>query len=458
MTQAEIDALLEKVSKESIQKMEDFKAEFNTLLAEGLKDSAKKEEIQAKLDDLAGKITNELPEELKGLTAKEFKEMAEMVKTQGAEITALKEKAHIREVKEVKTLGQMVKNELLEQGYVEKNEELSAKYGRDVFSVKNRETASKTIAKLESKSAIDMTTTLTMAPGTYTNIGSLTSYTMRDRLLNVSMDTHMMDVFPVTPINDKYFGVVVEYTETDGVATTDENTGAGKSSFLLKTLEYKVFKINTYYHVSEENLEDVDQLVSKIDRRGVNNINSAIDEKILSTSGDGSTDILGLYKTDGTTYTAFTSVGVTKVKDANIVNLIGKMKLQANNTDDDVNIVILHPSDIDAIEQLKDADGNSLLDRSVKFDAMGNLISVKGLVVIRNKKQTTDTCCVMWSEAAEIGLRRGVEMIIGLDSDDLTTGMRTIVLSARVAFGPSKYSAVIYSSGITADVAAITEE
>lgn len=456
MTQEEINALLAKVGEEAKGKIEAFKSEFKNIVESVEKGTVKKEDVDKQLSDLTEKINSELPENIQKLVAKQFDEINEVVKSQGAEITALKEKGTKQNDGRPLRISEMLKNELIEQGIAVKNEAASEKYGRDVYMIKDSKSTRKGIAKMQSKSAIDMTTALTFVPGTNTSIGYLTDYVAKDVLLNQSNDTHMLDVLPVTPVNDKYFGVVVENTEVDGTATTDENSGAGKSSFKLSTIEYKVFKINTYYHVSEEQLEDVDQLMSKIERRGINNLKSKIDTKILGTTGDNSTDIRGMYATSGTTYTAFDNTITDTVKDASIIDLIDKMKLQAIKSDDEVNAVILHPSDISRIETEKDADGNSLNNRSVVYDKMGNLISIKGLAVIRNKKQTANTTCVMWSEAAEIGLRRDVEMVIGLDSDDLTTGMRTVVLSVRLAFGPSKPSAIIYSDNISDDVAAIT--
>lgn len=458
MTEAEIKALAEKVSKEATEKMEALKAEFKTLVDAATTDSYKKDELDKKFADFAEKA-NAIPEELKGITAKEFKEIADACRKQGEEIAAMKERGANAPDQKAMGLGDFVKKALIEKGMTVKNEDASKENGSEVLMIKGLKDAQKGkfLGSMDFKVAIDMTTPLAMVPGTNVNIGYLTTYGMKLVQLNISQDTRAMDVFPVIPITGKYFGVLVEYTETDGTATTAEDTAAGKSSFLFKTVEYKVFKINTYYHVSEEMLEDVDQLTAKINRVGRDRILSKIDTKIFATTGDNSTDIRGLYATAGTTHTAFVAgTYAASVKEANYISLIEKMMLQANATDDEVNAVVMNPNQISAIENLKDADGNSLLDRSVVFDQLGRLVSIKGLMVVKNKKQTTNTCAVFWSEAAEIGLRRDMNMIIGLDSDDLTTGMRTIVISARVAFGTGKPSAVIYSSDMDTDVATIT--
>ena len=57
---------------------------------------------------------------------------------------------------------------------------------------------------------------------------------------------------------------------------------------------------------------------------------------------------------------------------------------------------------LSAMLLITDELGNSVTDRNGVFDALGNVVSIWGLTVIKNKNQTVDRVTVMWNEAAEI--------------------------------------------------------
>ena len=180
---------------------------------------------------------------------------------------------------------------------------------------------------------------------------------------------------------------------------------------------------------------------------------STLDAAIFSTTGDNSATAWGMYYAGN--YVAFSETGLGTVANANLINLIGKMVLQAQLADEDVNVVVLHPSRLNAIRQEKDELGNSVNDRNVVFDALGNVVSIWGLTVIKNKNQTVDRVTVMWNEAAEIGMLEDITFEIGTDGTDLTEGMRTIVFWMRAAFGVGKPGAIFLSADPDGDIAKI---
>lgn len=305
------------------------------------------------------------------------------------------------------------------------------------------------------KSAIDMTTPLSYGD---VEIGSPFKTVYDPSLVQIPLnnDTHVTQIFPIMNIKTKYFGILVEITYVDGSDTKAENTASDKSSVLFKTEEFKVFTIPTHFHISEEQLEDVDYLLDELSRLAPDKINTKFDSKVLSASGDGATDIKGLFVASN--HTAFTVATYTDtVPDANILDLIGKMKLQASLTNFAPNVVLLHPQMIDEIEGLKDLNENSLFNRTVKYDPNGNLNFIKGLKVISSKQMGTNTVFVGSSEAAKIGVRRDMTMVIGLDSDDLTKRMRTVVFGMRAAFGVRQAGAMIYEDDAATSIGVINK-
>ena len=348
---------------------------------------------------------------------------------------------------------------LQEAGYLEEYIANPSISERKALKIKDYDTATNKPAAITLKAAIDMTTPLTLAPGSDpgTNIGFLTDYSMSDVLVNLTKDTHMVNIFPTDPTSKAYIGVLVETTYFDGSAVTAENTASGQSSIKFITKEFKVFTIPTHFKVSMEMLSDVDRLVSKLNRIAPDKILSTLDERILSATGDNDSDIKGLYVAGN-----FTDFDATEFQDAiesaTIIDLVRKMKLQATLDDQDVNAVILHPSLVDQVEGLKDLDKNFLMARGIVYDPNGNLIRLHGLGVFKNKKNGTNACTVFWNEAAEIGIREDVSFEIGTDADDLTKRMRTIVFWMRAAFGVGKAAGVIYEDDVTGAIAIINKD
>lgn len=422
-----------------------------------------KEEYTKVMTDLANglidkegldKALEELTEKSSGLTKEVAEQLVKDVNEIGIRIQAIQE-IGAKNDKAKKSFRDIIEDGLKEAGLI-KTIKGGGEDKEDIRVIDYlADSGRKATPLITLKSAIDMTTPLSYGD---VEIGSPFKTVYDPSLVQIPLnnDTHVTQIFPIMNIKTKYFGILVEITYVDGSDTKAENTASDKSSVIFKTEEFKVFTIPTNFHISEEQLEDVDYLLDELSRLAPDKINTKFDSKVLSASGDGSTDIKGLFVAGN--HTAFTVATYTDtVPDANILDLIGKMKLQASLTNFAPNVVLLHPQMIDEIEGLKDLNENSLFNRTVKYDPNGNLNFIKGLKVISSKQMGTNTVFVGSSEAAKIGVRRDMTMVIGLDSDDLTKRMRTVVFGMRAAFGVRQAGAMIYEDDAAASIALINE-
>lgn len=422
-----------------------------------------KEEYTKVMTDLANglidkealdKALEELTEKSSGLTKEIAEQLVKDVNEIGIRIQAIQE-IGAKNDKAKKSFRDIIEDGLKEAGLI-KTIKGGGEDKEDIRVIDYlADSGRKATPLITLKSAIDMTTPLSYGD---VEIGSPFKTVYNPSLVQIPLnnDTHVTQIFPIMNIKTKYFGILVEITYVDGSDTKAENTASDKSSVIFKTEEFKVFTIPTHFHISEEQLEDVDYLLDELSRLAPDKINTKFDSKVLSASGDGSTDIKGLFVAGN--HTAFTVATYTDtVPDANILDLIGKMKLQASLTNFAPNVVLLHPQMIDEIEGLKDLNENSLFNRTVKYDPNGNLNFIKGLKVISSKQMGTNTVFVGSSEAAKIGVRRDMTMVIGLDSDDLTKRMRTVVFGMRAAFGVRQAGAMIYEDDAAASIALINE-
>lgn len=442
--------LLEKVNKEATLAVKAFTEEYKEIATKAAEGKMNKTEVDAELAKLELKSKTFTEDQFKELNTKMSQIEKELIGAR-AELKAVKEQPKMTE-KEKSGFGTLLRKSLEKAGLTEEVV-IDAISGKKAITLKGWE---RNETKLSVKAAVDMTTALSVAPGSTpgTSIGYLTDYKMKDVQINLTKDVHATQFLPTDPIVNKYMGVLVEHTYFDGAAVKAEGSAAAQSSLKFKTVEFKAIEYATYFRVSKENLSDIPRLESKLNRIAPDKILSTLDAAIFSTTGDNSATAWGMYFAGN--YVAFDSTGLGTVKAANIINLIGKMVLQANNADQDVNVVIIHPSRLNQIRQEKDEIGNSVTDRNVVFDSMGNVVSIWGLTVIQNKNQTVDRVTVMWNEAAEIGMLEDITFEIGTNGNDLTEGMRTIVFWMRAAFGVGKPGAIFLSSNPDSDIALIT--
>jgi hypothetical protein len=265
---------------------------------------------------------------------------------------------------------------------------------------------------------------------------------------------HVFNWMPKKGLKKAYMSVLVVYTYVDGSGTKTEGTASSKSSFLLKTVEFKAFYNATYFTLSDETLDDLDEVMDEIAITAPDKILDSIDGKILGTTGDGSTDIKGLFATGNHTDFA-TGTYTGTVEGANTIDLIAKAKLQCETNKYRPNVVLMNPVDIDNMAALKDANENSVLDRRVRWDNLGNPSFVMGMRIIASTAITADTLAVMDNSQLIIGIRKDMSLQIGLNGTDLTEGQKTVVIKVRNAFGIRDIAGIIYSDAIATDVAAI---
>ena len=433
--------------------MEDQLKELQEAFEAKIKEAANKAELDAVKADLLQEIETLKSDETMTDKLKEMEnDFNEKLKSQWQEVEGKLKQG----VEEPKTFRDIIKNALINAGLTE-TEEID---GETVTRVKWERNKQYNI-DFYVKSAVDMNTANAVRPGASPgmSIGYLTNYGMLPQELPLSQDMHFMDSFggQTLGVRDKYFGVVVESTETDGSAVKAETSVAGDSSYLWETKEYKVFDFATKFRVHQNTLDDIENVINRIETIGMDRLKSKVDYYVLYDSGDNSATPYGMLNSGY--FTAYdTSLRAGEVAGANIVNVIKNAKLQADIADENVDTVILHPSDIAEIEDLKDANDNTIRLAGVVVDATGKLSYIYGLRVIKNKKMTANTCILCnGAESVQFGMRQGFSVRMGYDqTTDFSKNIVTIQLEGRLAIGLGKADSIIYVSDITAAATALS--
>lgn len=426
-------------------------ADFGTKLEEALKSSADKKSMDALCSEV-NKYSEQIKQNAEMHEALK-KELNEKIRVQAEELAVLKkhEDAPLSSI-------ESLKKALLDTGAFESYTIDGVEKQRVKASHRDNGVSLSIPLATIVKSAVDMDTSGAVRPGGSPgmSIGSLTNYGMMREVVPTSIYPHFSQIFRTMPTEDKYFGIVIEDTLEDGTAVKAEDTAGGKSSFLLKTIEYKVFDVCADFRVHENTLDDLDYILTDILTIGMDKLESKLDSYTLNTSGNGTTSVIGI-RTSGY-FTAYdTTLRAGKVYSPNIVDVIKNAKLQANNQAKLVDTVIMNPNDIAEIESLKDLEANSVTLAGVKLDQAGNLAYIYGLRVVAKTEMTEGSLVVCKSDSVTFGVKSMADVRIGYDvTTDFSKGIKTIQLKSRVAVGIGSPLGIIYCSSITDAITALT--
>jgi len=408
-----------------------------------IKEAASKKELET--------IKAEMAEQIKAIQVGVTEEQLKAAQTDfdeklKAQWEAVEAKLKNQEPEKPMTLRETLKAAIINSDKVEEYTDID---GNKRYRVKG---ASEKQLDFHVKVAVDMNTANAVRPGSTpgVNIGYLTDYGMQNQELASSMNQHFLTAgFSAESIADKYYGVLVESTETDGAGIKAETAAAGDSSYLWKTIEYKVFDFSVKFRVHQNTLDDIENVLNRVTTIGVDRLLSVIDTNTLNNSGDNAATPVGLLTTNY--FTAYdTTLRAGEVASANIVNVIKNAKLQARKANEMVDCIILNSSDIAEIEDLKDKDANTIRLAGVKVDDTGKLSYIYGLKVIENDKLDANKFVVCkLGESIQYGMRSMIGMRMGYDqTTDFSKKIVTIQLDTRLAIGLGKPEAIIYCSDI----------
>jgi len=357
--------------------------EIEGMITDSQKENVKKSDVEARLDAINKKIEGLNETELKQLKvevdalAKKNEELLGIVEKQGLEINKANEGA---KKAEPKSLRQIMKDAILEKKEVvltEKNDDWGKRLSlKEWFTEKGNQNTPSFILK----DAVDMLESNIVQ--NYVSTIRLTELDPNRVGVPLTIYPHVISTFPKKRIMKPNMALLVVYTYVDGTGTKTEGSAPGKSSFLFKTVSFPAFNISTYFTLSDETLDDLEEALDEINTVAPDKINDKIDTYILGTTGNDSTAIGGLFSDSVSKHTMIdvTAPYATSIENATIVDLIATAKLQVENSKYRPDQVWLSPFDVLTLAALKNAIEDSVMDRRVSFDVLGNPVAVVVLV------------------------------------------------------------------------------
>ena len=249
------------------------------------------------------------------------------------------------------------------------------------------------------------------------------------------------------------FVTYVQQTAGASGTWTAESEAKTESSPAWQEVSEEVKKIASYVKVSKEMLEDLSFVRSEINNDLLSGLNESIEDALLNGSGAGSV-INGLLS-GAMGLPTFTAGGFTgAVQDANISDVLRIAKGQVESANFTPTHVVLNPADITALQLTKSSTGEYTYPMYIP---MGGEMRVADMIVVSSTFIAQDSYLVGDMSKVSVKFRNNLALSVGLDQDDFTRNMITILAEARlVQYVKENQKGAFVTGTISADITAIT--
>ena len=219
----------------------------------------------------------------------------------------------------------------------------------------------------------------------------------------------------------------VHQANKDGAAgTTGEGTAKNQIDFDLVVTSESIKKLTAYIKVSTEMLDDISWIQSEINSELMRELLKAVESQAYS--GDGTGNNLNGVRTVATAFAAGTFANT--VDNANEVDVlavaINQIKIAEH---DSPNYIFMHPSDVTALKLVKlSTSDKRYIDRLM---LVGSTLRMDGIPIIETTLVTQGQYLVGDFGLSMLVTKEGIRIDIGLDADDFTKNLRTIIAEWR---------------------------
>lgn len=252
----------------------------------------------------------------------------------------------------------------------------------------------------------------------------------------VTRPIQVLDLIPTRPITQAVDKYMEETTRTHSAAEKSEGAAYAESAFVWTERTQAVEKITDSLPVTDEQLEDGDQLSSIIDQRLRFGLRQRLDLQVLV--GDGTAPNLSgiLDRSTQTQAKGSDPVFDAVFKALTLVRFTGRAI---------PNALVFHPNDWQDIRLTRTADGQYIMGNPATPGPM----ALFGLPVALSDAITEHTGLAGdFANFCYIGERRGIQVLVGYVGDQFKEGKRTIRADLRACFTVTRPYAFCTITGI----------
>lgn len=287
----------------------------------------------------------------------------------------------------------------------------------------------------------------------YTGTFNLTDYDAEiDRVARKRMG--IMDIVNSGTCSSKFVTYVSQTIQEASADWTAEAGAKFESPQDWVEISEEVKKLASYVKVSKEMLDDLAFVRGEINNDLIKGITESIEDALINGSGVGSV-INGLLSIP-MGLPAFTGAGFTganAIPNANLSDVLRVAKAQVESANYTPTHVILNPVDVAKLQLTKGTDGTYTYP--IYLPEGGQMV-IADMVVVSSTFIAVDKYIVGDFSRVNVKMREGINLSVGLDQDDFTRNMVTILAEARlVQYVKANQKTAFVQGDIPTDIALI---
>lgn len=259
--------------------------------------------------------------------------------------------------------------------------------------------------------------------GTNTGVGPFIAFDLKPGYIELLRKTPTLSSMVGEGTTDSDTIEYVEQTSrTNAAIETAETTVAPESAvgFTLRTVNVR--EIPHFIPVTRRAMQDYGQVTTIINNELVNGLLDRVDTEIATGAGGGQL-FTGIYNVSGIGAQA---LGADTGADA-IHKAITQIEIAFLQAD----YIGMHPNDWQKLRLAKDADGNYILGPA----GMAGDRQIWGVPVVTSQAFTAGSPLVgAYKRSATLWMRSGIEVATGLDGNNFTNRMVTMLATMRAGF------------------------
>lgn len=266
-----------------------------------------------------------------------------------------------------------------------------------------------------------------------------------------SRQIRFLDVLSKRSTTSKVVSWVFQANKDGAAGGTAEAAAKNQIDFDLVVNSETVKKRTAFIKVSTEMLDDIDFIESEIRTELMRELMKDIENQAYQGDGTG-TNLNGI-RTVATAFAAGTFA--TSVDNANAVDVLTVALNQIDIAEQPMaNFIFMHPSDLTALKLVKlTASDKRYVDRLI---TVGSTLVLDGVPIIKTTLVAVDDYLVGAFDLAVLVARQEIRIDIGIDGNDFTNNVRTILAEWRgLTFVKNNDRTAFVEGDFTTDAAAL---
>jgi HK97 family phage major capsid protein len=263
-----------------------------------------------------------------------------------------------------------------------------------------------------------------------------------------SRRVRLMDLVSTGVASSNIISWVYQSGKEGTAGGTSEGSLKNQIDFDLVVASQNLVKRTAFIKVSTEMLEDIDFIETEINNELLRELNKDIES--TAYSGNNTPPAMNGVRTTATAFNGGVFAGT--VDNANNVDVLEVALNQIDIAEQEpANAILMHPSDVTALRLIK----LSATDKRYLFEDGKSMIN--GIPIVKTTLVSQGEYLVGAFNMATLYSKGSIKINVGLDGDDFTKNLRTILAEYRGAMVVKNNDRTAFVKGVFATDAAVLE-